>query len=127
MNIRKQFEFLIKEHGLKYQFQSFKKSVNNTFWGPMDAHSFYNEYGCFTIYIMVQWNDIDFYYSPKFSNNQAELLQNKIDLNSQGIEFWKDLQKKLFGGRKLFFNTLVKVIKYQILTNNEFYGLRIFK
>lgn len=125
MKITTELDFLIEEYGMKYQFQSFEKTVGGGFWGPCEAYSYYNDYGCFTIYNIVQRGDLDFYYSPKFSCNQNELLQDEVNLNLGCEEIWLNMPHKIFGQRKIFYKTLAKAIKFQIHKYGAFYGIKV--
>ena len=67
------FNFLVEQYSLKFTYQQFEKDKNN--WEPMQAYSYYNDSGCFTVYYAEQEGDWDYYYSTIFSNNKKELLE----------------------------------------------------
>ena len=125
MYTRKTFDFLEKDYGFKYAFQSFEKTANGSFWGPCEAHSYYNENGCFTIYTIVQRGDLEIYKSDKFSQNQIELLQQIVDLDTEGKAEWGKLRKSFFRNKRRFFQTLAEVIKTQIENTGQFYSIKI--
>ena len=51
MNIEEMFDFLKKNYNLSYEYQEF----TNCYGGGLtvQTHSFYNDSGCFTIYIEI--------------------------------------------------------------------------
>ena len=75
--ILKYFGFLIKECGMKFQFQTFPEYYG--FCGPIDTYSFYNNNGCFTFHHIVQRGEWSWYRSSRFSNDQYELLEREIN------------------------------------------------
>lgn len=123
--ITSELDFLQSEYGMNYCFQSFKKTADGLFWGPCDAYSYYNEFGCFTIYHIVQRGELDFYFAQEFSANQFELLQREINLESGCKDIWSNMPRKFFGQRKIFFETLAKAIRAQIQKKGSFYGIRV--
>lgn len=125
MKITTELDFLVNKYGMKYKFQRFEKASNGEFYGPCDAFSYYNEFGCFTIYNIVQRGELDFYCSDKISFNQSKLMQKSIDLEYRCKEIWDNMPNKRFGMRKVFFQTLAKAIDYQIQNHGAFYGIKI--
>lgn len=123
--ITAELDFLQKEYGMKYCFQSFKKTLDGLFWGPCDAYSYYNEFGCFTVYHIVQRGELDFYCSEKFSENQSELLQREVNLESKCKKVWLNMPHKIFRQRKIFFQTLAKAIRLQIQQEGKFYEIEV--
>ena len=85
MNIEKQFNFL-KNYGFEFKEQTFKKVYNSYFTGH--AYSFYNEYGCFTIYNLPPRGEWDYFYSKKFSALIDDLLVSRLDIYGQESEIW---------------------------------------
>lgn len=125
MDIKKQFEFLVKDYNLKYSFHRFENFPFGN-WS-VDMHSYYNDNGCFSIYNIAQRGEIDYYYAKKYSSLIKELMERRIDVEAMGKEIWEKLRKKfLFKYRhKLFNKTLAEVIKTQIEQHGEFYGIKI--
>ena len=125
MNIEKKFEFLVKDFGLKYSYQEF----NNCYGGYwcVNTYSYYNESGCFTIHVIPQKGEFDFFFAEKFSMVREELC--KYPINEQSIEqgIWNNAKKKfLFEYRKnLYLDTLAKVIRSQIKKYGSFFGIKV--
>ena len=119
--LQKAFKFLIDQYDFKYGFNRF--SEFNDFLGPFDAHSFYNDYGCFTILHAVQRNEIEYYVSKEFSNKQEILFEKKIS-----EQIFKRLKKLRINPLNLFKrdNTLVaKFIVDEINKKGEFFGIKV--
>lgn len=123
MDIEKQFDFLVKDYGLKYSHQTFKNCYNGH-W-VVYAYSFYNESGCFTIYELGQRGEWDYYYAKRHSNIMEELLENRVDIYSVEKEIWGKARKKIFHSIRTELATLAEVIKKQIQTQGNFYGVKI--
>lgn len=121
MNIEKQFDFL-KEYRFKFKEQIFKNVYNSYF--TVHTYSFYNENGCFTIYNLPQRGEWDYFYAEKLSYNMDELLKRRIDIYSEGKDFWSKVINKKSYSIKMELNTLTEVIRYQIQIQNEFYGVK---
>ena len=75
--ILKHLGFLKEDHGFSFGFQSFGDYYG--FCGPIDAYSFYNQHGCFTLHNIVQKGEWTWYLSKGYSTNQYGLLEQKID------------------------------------------------
>lgn len=127
MDVKKQFEFLVKDYGFQYSFHRFE---NHPFgnWS-VDMHSYYNENGCFSIYNLPQRGEWDYYYSKNISKDIAELMEQRINIESIGKEIWEKARKKfLFRYRhNLFHKTLAEAIKNQMDQHGEFYGIKVNK
>ncbi len=125
MNIEKQFEFLVKDYGLKYSYQEFNDCYGGYWWAY--THSYYNESGCFTIHVLPQRGEIDFFFAERFSTVREELCKNEINEQSIGQSIWNTAKKKfLFGYRKsLYLETLAKAIKFQIKKYGSFFGIKV--
>lgn len=94
--ILKHLGFLKTEYGMTFEFQTF--SYYDGFYGPIDAYSFYNKYGCFTLYNIVQKRDWSWFVSKSFSRNLDELLENEINPNlyiSTKCLFYRTVLKRL--------------------------------
>lgn len=101
-----------------------KKSTDGILWGPMDAYSFYNESGCFTIYHAVQWNEWHLYYANQYSNDQTKLLFKELKL-SKYITSKKI--RHIIPKYEIDFEPLVREIKRLIEENGEFFGIKVNK
>ena len=85
MNIEEMFDFLKKDYNLSYRYQEFINCYGGN-W-TVQAHSFYNDSGCFTIHIEIQ-RGMDFWYSSKFSTERKELCEREIDVSSIEPQIW---------------------------------------
>lgn len=124
----KKLEFLVKDYGLNYKQQCYTKCYSGN-W-IVQTYSFFNESGCFTIHHLLQRDEIDFYYAKSFSNIRRELCEREINVYSFEKDIWERYQKKTFfkkeyfvWSRKKLFQTLVEVIKAQIIKYNQFFEL----
>jgi len=128
MNIAKIFAFLIEEHGLIYQHQSFTNCYGGN-W-QVETHSFYNESGCFTIYIEVQ-RGMSFWYASKFSTNYEDLCEKEVDIYLIEPEIWNKHSKIWFFNRPFFWwtdNKLLSVfaeaLKVHLAKGEDFLGIK---
>lgn len=115
--ILKYFGFLVEEHGMKFQFQTFPDY--NGFFGPIDTYSFYNENGCFTFHNIVQRGEWGWYKSSKFSNDQYELLEKEINQRDYLVRYY------------FFTNSWLKalsdIVKGQVKRSNSALGVSLKK
>lgn len=115
--ILKHLGFLIDKYDLKFSFQTFDDYRG--FYGPIDTYSFYNEYGCFTLHNIVQRGEWGWFLSKKFSTNQYELLEKKIDPNlyiSTNCWLYSSVLKRLANS-----------IRAQITITSFMFGIKINK
>ena len=123
--------FLVDEYGLLYSEQTF----NNCPFGnyTTKTYTFYNDSGCFTIKYLVQRDELDFYFSSKFSNDYNKLQEKPVNIWIDEPEIWNKNQKSIFLIKDPFFwwkkkkviKALAETIKIKIDKNNEFFGIKI--
>lgn len=111
--IMKYFDFLVKECGMKFQFQTFFEY--NGFYGPIDTYSFYNSNGCFTFHNIVQRGEWGWYKSSRFSTNQYDLLEKEINQ--------RDYLVRDYFFTRSWLNALSKIIKGQVYRSNSAFGI----
>lgn len=129
MNIEELFDFLMKDYNLSYKYQEFFNCYGGN-W-TVKTHSFYNDNGCFTIYIEVQ-RGMDFWYASKFSTEREALCEKQIDVSSIETQIW-DKYEKFFIFKNPFFwcndkkvlSTLAEALKVHLAKNNEFFGIDV--
>lgn len=128
MDIEKLFNFLINDYGLTYKHQEIDNCYGK--WN-VETHSFYNDSGCFTIYIEIQ-RGMDFWFASKFSSNYEELCEREIDISIIEPEIWGRQEKILFLKWPFFWwnndkvlSTLAKVLKIHLKKSNEFFGIQV--
>jgi hypothetical protein len=119
------FSFLVKDYGLKYSYQKFKNCFGG-YWS-VDTHSYYNESGCFTIHILSQGGEIDFFYAKKFSTVREELCECELNYETIGCEFGQDVEEKLFyvGNQDSKFKIVAEAIKTKVAKDGEFFGIEV--
>ena len=100
-----------------------KFSEFNDFLGPFDAHSFYNDYGCFTILHAVQRNEIEYYISHEFSNSKKILFEMKI--SEQVFKIMKQLRVNPLNLFKRDNTLVAKFIVDEINKKGEFFGIKV--
>lgn len=129
MDIENMFDFLQKEYGLSYKQQEFKNCYGGN-W-VVHTHSFYNDSGCFTIYIEFQ-RGIDFWYAPQFSTERKVLCGKEVDIRLIEPEIWDRYEKIWIFKRPFFWWNNKKILKTFALAlrahlekNNDFFGLKI--
>ena len=129
MNIEELFDFLKKDYNLSYKYQEFTKCYEGN-W-IVQTHSFYNDSGCFTIYVEIQ-RGIEFWYASRFSTERKELCEREIDIYSIETEIWDRYAKFWIFKRPFFWwnenkvlRTLAKVLKVHLTKNNNFFGIRV--
>lgn len=114
-SVIKNLDFLTNEFGFEFIFQTFEDYYG--FCGPIDAYSFFNEHGCFTLHHIVQKGEWGWFTSSKFSTNQYDLVQNEINQSSY-------ISKKHYFAHSAL-KELAIIIKNQILTDRAFFGIKI--
>ncbi|MBE6797195.1 MAG: hypothetical protein E7531_02510 [Ruminococcaceae bacterium] len=130
MHIREVFDFLITDYGLEYKHQEFINAYDGN-W-TVQAYSFYNNSGCFTIHNLVQRDELDFYYSPKFSQELSELCGKGVNICTIEPEIW-DKHTKIWRFKRPFFwlnnnkvlSVFAEVLKTHLSKNKEFFGIQI--
>jgi hypothetical protein len=122
MNAEKDLSFLVGEYGVQYRFQSFRTDVSGSFYGPMDAYSFFNDGGCFTLYHAVQRGEWDYYYSTAFSEDQSALLAR--DISEQVFKAIKKNRtlKTIFKSET---KQLAVIIKKEIEEKGTLFGIKL--
>lgn len=129
MNIEELFDFLKKDYNLCYRYQEFVRCYGGN-W-TVQTHSFYNDSGCFTIYIEIQ-RGMDFWYAPRFSTERKELCEREIDVSSIEPQIW-DKYERFFIFKNPFFwwndnkvlRTLAEALKVHLAKDNEFFGIQV--
>ena len=118
--IKKELGFLTEKYTMQYAFQEFEEYSMD-----VETYSFYNGNGCFTVYYLDQRDELGLFYSGKFSKNLNELKEQEIDQHAYEGDLWKK-NKPLFGyGKKMYFETLRKVIEAQIEKTGSFYSIKV--
>ena len=129
MNIEELFDFLMKDYNLSYRYQEFINCYGGG-W-TVQTHSFYNDSGCFTIYIEIQ-RGMDFWYASQFSTERKELCERALDVSSIEPEIW-DKNIRFFIFKNPFFwcndekvlSTLAEALKAHLARNNQFFGIQV--
>lgn len=129
MNIAELFDFLTKDYNVFYKYQEFTNCYGG-YW-TVQTHSFYNDSGCFTIYIEVQ-RGMEFWYSSQFSIERNELCEKAIDVSLIEPQIWEK-REKFCGLKNPFFwwsdnkvlSTLAEALKVHLAKDNEFFGIKV--
>lgn len=126
---KKQFDFLVKDNGLKYVYQEFYNCYGGN-W-RVYTHSYYNQSGCFTIHTLPQRGELDFYYAKEFSTVLENLCELLIDISSIEKEIWDKHNKILFFRNPFFWwsrnkvlKALAEVIRQKLIKKMNFLGLK---
>lgn len=127
--IEKKFEFLKKDYNLSYKYQEFINCYGGN-W-IVQTHSFYNDSGCFTIYIEIQ-RGMDFYYASRFSTERKALCEKRIDVSSIEPQIW-DKSQRIWIFKNPFFwlsdkkvlSTLAEALQVHLAKYNEFFGIQV--
>ena len=122
--------FLVKDYNLNFSSQTFNNCPHGN-W-ITKTYSFYNNTGCFTINYLVGRDELDFYFSTKFSNNYCELHEKLLNVWIDEPEIWNKHQKWLYVFKDPFFwwnkrkiiRALADVIRKKIEVSNEFFGVK---
>ena len=129
MSIEELFDFLIKDYGLIYKHQKFTNCYGGN-W-VVETHSFYNESGCFTIYVEFQRGTY-FYFSSKFSTNYEELSERELDISLIEPEIWNKRERFLFFKNPFWWwcdnkvlKTLAEVLKVHLAKGNDLFGIQV--
>ena len=111
--VLKYFGFLC-ELSMCFSHQKFDEFLG--FAGPIYTYSFFNQYGCFTLLVIVQLNEWYWYVSEQFSTELEELVQTEIVQTSLGKRVW--LSSSML-------SCLSLSIKQQIKFDGSFFGIKI--
>ena len=129
MNIETLFDFLVKEYNLSYKYQEFHNCYGGN-WMVL-THSFYNDSGCFTIYIEVQ-RGMEFFCSSQFSTKRELLCERGIKISSIEQQIWKKREKLWFFKNPFFWwsdnkvlRTLAEVLKVHLAKGNDLFGIPV--
>lgn len=123
--------FLVDEFNLKYSAQTFENCPFGNY--TTKTYSFYNDSGCFTVHVLEQRAELEFYYSNCFSDDLANLHKKSIDVYSTEKKIWNK-RGKIFGfipnlffwfNNKKILETVAQVIKTQIQNYGEFFGVKV--
>ena len=129
MNIEELFDFLIKDYNLAYRYQEFSNCYGLG-W-TVQTHSFYNDSGCFTIYIEIQ-RGMEFWYASRFSTECNELCERGIDVSSIEPQIWSKHERVGIFKNPFFWLsdnkvliTLAEALKVHLAKDNEFFGIQV--
>ena len=128
MNIEKMFDFLMKDYNLLYRYQEFINCYGGN-W-TVQTHSFYNDSGCFTIYIEIQ-RGVAFWYASRFSTERKELCERELDVSMIEPQIWDKYKKSIFSKISFWQNdikilgTLAEVLKVHLAKGNDFFGIQV--
>lgn len=130
MDIESLFGFLEEDYNLSYKYQEFSNCYGGNWL--VQAHSFYNESGCFTFHLLVQRNELDFYCSPHFSTERDELCERMVDISTIEPEIWNKHMKAWIFKRPFFWWSNKKVLsafsealKAHLVKGNDLFGIRV--
>lgn len=135
-NIEKAFEFLVRDYGLKYEYQAFFDAFNDGRGWNIFTYSYYNESGCFTVHTLPQRGELDFYCSENFSTNYQNLYERNINIYITTLEeeIWKKHSKIWIFNKPFFWcstrrvtQAVADVLKVHIEKFGEFYGIKVDK
>ena len=130
----KLFSFLEKNYKMKHVYQCFENCYGGHWF--VYSHSYYNDSGSFTIQVVPQRGEYDFYYMREFSQTKEPLCSigledsavQSVDIRSIGQEIWEKAEKKYwFWTYTRVLKTLVLAIKYQVENDGSFFGIKISK
>ena len=130
MIFKEEFNALAKKYDLSYKYQIFEKCFGGN-W-VVYTHSLYNDSGCFTIHYIAQRNEVDFYFSDKFSTDRKELCEKTINVSKVEKEIWRKNEKVWFFKNPFYYwntdniiKTVIEVINVSIEKRQEFFGVKI--
>ena len=128
----KLLSFLETEYEMKHAYQCFENCYGGHWF--VYSHSYYNESGCFTIQVIPQRGEYDFYFTKEFSPTNEPLCSiglkdsavHIIDIRSIGQEIWKKAEKKYwFWTYKRVLKTLALAIRDQVEKESSFFGIEV--
>ena len=121
-----------KKYDLNYAFQEFENCWELGYF--VNTYSLYNKTGCFTIQYIIQKNELDFYFSKKFSTFRKFLCVKNINVFKVGQDIWEKRQKIWIFKNPFYYwsvnntiNVLIEVMEDSIKNNGEFFGVRIIE
>lgn len=130
MNIEDLFSFLVNDYHLSYKYQKFINCYGGN-W-IVQTHSFYNESGCFTIHVLSQKDELDFYYADRFSTKREELCEKTVDILSIEPEIWDKYTKFWIFNRPFFWwknkkvlRAFAEVLKVHLAKGKDFFGIKV--
>ena len=123
--------FLVDEYGMQFSKQTIKNYPRIDY--TTQTYSFYNKSGCFTISYLAARDELEFYYSRRFSCAPEELFEKPINIWIDDPEIWDRHKKWLFGIQDPFFwwkkrkviDALAEVIRKKISANGKFFDIKI--
>ncbi len=133
--VKETLDFLIEEYDLKYDYQQFENCPFGNWC--MEAYSYYNDYGCFTITKLLARDDVEYVYLKNIAllktymySRYSERLKYQINITSIEGDIWEKYKKRsIFRGRfwsdKKYLKILSEVIKVQIEQRGEFFGIKV--
>ncbi len=130
MNYEEKLALFAKNNNLSFLKQEFNNAFNGGWF--INTYSIYNSSGCFTIYHLLQRNEIDFFTSNKISNDIKELTKSGINVFNYHPEIWKSKTKKYSIFKFLFYDniekvvsTLVEVMELESKEKNSVFGIKL--
>lgn len=130
MNVEEIFDFLIKDYNFSYKYQKFVNCYEGN-W-IVQTYSFYNNSGCFTIHFLPQRNELDFYYSSRFSTEHKKLCERIVDICSIEPDIWNKYTKIWIFKRPFFWwnnnkvlYTFAEALKTHLDKSKDFFGIQI--
>ena len=125
MKIQQTFRFLVEKYHFTYAYQEFHNCYHGN-W-VISAYSYYNTNGCFSVSLLQQRDELDFYYSRHYSTIRDELFEVRLEEQTICPDVWQRAKKRfLFAYRpQLYIDTVAYVIKKQIETTNSFFGILV--
>jgi len=132
MNVEEMFGFLVKDYGLTYKFQEFENCYDGN-W-TVFTYSFYNDDGCFTIHYLVGRDELDFYYSSRFSSVREELRERQINVYEVEPNIWRKHQRIWIFKRPFFWwsmrrilNACAEALKLYLAKGNDLFDMPLYK
>ena len=131
MKYEKRLEDFATKYNLSYKKQIFYNYLNLGY--VLKMYSLFNQSGCFTISQLLPRDDINFFFSQKFSKNPEELQEKITNIFEIHKEVWKTKSKFLIFPIPLFYsrigkvvNTLVDIMEIDAFDKKEVFGLKIY-
>ena len=109
------FDYLVDEYKMSYRDHTFSEYMG--FRGPIETYSFFNRNGCFTIHFVVQKDELGFYKSGNYSENQYDLLEQEI--------YTSLLDLPSVYTKKRLFLYLSNYVREEIEKNKAFFGIAL--
>ena len=129
MCIENMFDFLTKDYNMTYRYQEFSNCYGNRC--TVHTHSYFNDTGCFTIYIEIQ-RGMEFWYASRFSTERKELCERGIDVSSIEPQVWSKYERLCFFKNPFFWwsdkrvlSTLAEAVKVHLAKDNSIFGIQV--